>query len=51
MIPEEEVIWPFRVLCYIMPLKWGITNIAYMDAIDATYVRAYIDVLLIMLID
>jgi hypothetical protein len=23
MVPEEDVIWPFRILCIIDPLKWG----------------------------
>jgi len=28
VIPESMVIWPFRIFCYIMPLKWGISSIA-----------------------
>ena len=37
MIPEEKVIWPFRVFVYILPLNWSIQSIAYLDAIDSTY--------------
>lgn len=42
VIPEDMVIWPFRIFCYIMPLKWGISTIAYLDAIDAEYTGAYL---------
>jgi hypothetical protein len=41
MIPEDMVIWPFRIFCYIMPLKWGISAIAYLDANDMTYGGAW----------
>jgi ABC-type multidrug transport system ATPase subunit len=37
MIPENMVIWPFRIFCYIMPLKWGIGSIAWLDAYYAEY--------------
>lgn len=37
MVPEDQVIWPFRVFFYIMPLKWSISSNAYLDAIDAEY--------------
>ena len=33
MVPEDQVIWPFRVFFYIMPLKWSISSNAYLDAI------------------
>ena len=42
VIPEDHVIWPFRVFFYLFPLKWGIPAIQYMDAIDATYNGAYL---------
>ena len=41
VIPETTVIWPFRVFFTILPLKWGIQNVAYLDVIDATYSGAY----------
>lgn len=41
MIPKDQVIWPFRVFVYILPLNWGISTLAYLDAIDATYTGAY----------
>jgi hypothetical protein len=41
VIPETTVIWPFRVFFTILPLKWGIQNVAYLDTIDATYSGAY----------
>jgi ABC-type multidrug transport system ATPase subunit len=42
MIPESMVIWPFRIFCYIMPLKWGIGSIAWLDADESTYSGAYL---------
>ena len=42
MIPEDMVIWPFRIFCSIMPLKWGISSIAWLDAYDAEYNGAYL---------
>ena len=41
MIPEDQVIWPLRVFCTILPLKWGISSIAYLDANQETYKGAY----------
>jgi hypothetical protein len=41
VIPEESVIWPFRVFFTILPLKWGIQTVAYLDIVDATYSGAY----------
>lgn len=41
VIPEESVIWPFRVFFTILPLKWGIQTVAYLDTIDATYSGAW----------
>jgi ABC-type multidrug transport system ATPase subunit len=37
MIPVDDVLWPFRVMCYILPLKWAFSSIAYYDAIDSEY--------------
>ena len=42
VIPEDHVIWPFRVFFFIFPLKWGIPGIAFLDAIDANYNGAYL---------
>jgi ABC-type multidrug transport system ATPase subunit len=41
MIPEEQVIWPFRIFVYVLPLNWGIQTISYLDAIDAKYGDAW----------
>lgn len=41
MIPKDEVIWPFRVFVYILPLNWSVKTVAYLDAIDADYDGAY----------
>jgi ABC-type multidrug transport system ATPase subunit len=41
VIPEETVIWPFRVFFTILPLKWGIQTVVYLDTIDATYSGAW----------
>lgn len=41
MIPEDMVIWPLRIFCYILPLKWGIASIAYLDANEEKYRSAH----------
>ena len=41
LIPEDQVIWPLRVFCYILPLKWGIAAVAKLDTYDETYSGAH----------
>jgi hypothetical protein len=31
MLPEKDVIWPFRILCTIMPLKWGYRTLLWTE--------------------
>ncbi len=41
MIPADEVIWPFRIFVYVLPLFYSVKTVTYLDAIDATYKKAY----------
>ncbi len=41
MIPADEVIWPFRLFVYVLPLFYSVKTVCYLDAIDATYKKAY----------
>ena len=41
MIPADEVIWPFRLFVYILPLFYSVKSVAYLDAIDASYKDAW----------
>lgn len=34
MIPVADVIWPFKIFAYIMPLKYGLRSIIYHEFID-----------------
>lgn len=43
MVPEEDVIWPFRAFCYILPFRWGLTSMAFIEYKDATYGGAVLD--------
>lgn len=40
MVAEKDVIWPFRVFTFIMPFKWGLRTMAYLDINSVTYVAA-----------
>ena len=37
MIKGEDVIWPFRLLCYILPLRWGVQGMLYIEYKGATF--------------
>lgn len=37
LIPEEDVVWPFRAFFWILPLKWSVRTIVYLNEIDAKY--------------
>jgi hypothetical protein len=41
MIPEDQVIWPFRALVYALPLNWSVRTVTYLNSIDAEYDGAY----------
>lgn len=43
MVPEEDVVWPFRVLCYTYPLRWAMTSFAQVDFRDTTFKGAVED--------
>jgi len=40
MIKSEDVIWPFRLLCYILPLGWGVQGMLYIEYSDSTFAGA-----------
>ena len=42
MVPEDQIIYPFRVLVWLLPLNWGMSTIAWLDINDSTYSGAYI---------
>lgn len=31
MVAEDDVIWPFRVFCSILPLKWGLATMGWIE--------------------
>ena len=37
LIPDEDVVWPFRAFTYILPLKYTIRALVYNEFIDSTY--------------
>eukprot|EP00937_MAST-01D_sp_MAST-1D-sp2_P001512 g1512.t1 len=37
MIAEADVVWPFRLFCYILPLKWGLQGMMYIEFTDSTW--------------
>ena len=41
MIPAKEVIWPFRLFVYILPLFYSVKTVSYLDSIDASYSKAW----------
>merc|ERR1711871_176495 len=43
MVPEEDVIWPFRAFCYVLPFRWGLTSMSYIEYVDSTFRGAEID--------
>ena len=42
MVPEDQVIWPFRAFIYILPLKWAFSSSQWLDAIDSEYSGAWL---------
>jgi len=34
---DEDVIWPLRILCFILPLRYGTQAMAYEEYIDSTW--------------
>lgn len=41
MVPEKDVIWPFRVCCYVLPLRWFLSAAMFIDFKDTTFSGAY----------
>ena len=37
MVPEEDVIWPFRAFCYSLPLRWSLTGMAKVEFSGTTF--------------
>jgi ABC-type lipoprotein export system ATPase subunit len=36
-VPEADIIWPFRAFVYIMPLKYSLQSLIYLDFHDSTF--------------
>jgi hypothetical protein len=37
MIPVEDVVWPIRIFCYILPLFYGFRSTLYLEMNDSTF--------------
>merc|ERR1711988_265086 len=37
LIPDEDVVWPFRAFSYIMPLKYTVRSLVHNEFTSATY--------------
>jgi len=37
LVRDEDVIWPLRVLCYILPLRYCLKSMVYEEFIDTTF--------------
>jgi ABC-type multidrug transport system ATPase subunit len=37
LIPDDDVVWPFRAFTYILPLKYTIRALVYNEFVDSTY--------------
>ena len=42
MVPEDQIIYPFRILVWLLPLNWGMSAISWLDIADTTYDGAYL---------
>jgi hypothetical protein len=36
-VPEADIIWPFRTFVYVMPLKYALQSLIYLDFHDSTF--------------
>merc|ERR1711966_301262 len=43
MVPEEDVIWPFRVFAYVLPMRWTLASMATVEFRDVTFSGAIVD--------
>ena len=43
MVPEADVVWPFRTMCYISPLKYFLKSAMYTDLSETTFSGAVVD--------
>lgn len=41
MVPERDVIWPFRLFTYTLPLRWFLSGAMFIDFKDTTFSGAY----------
>jgi hypothetical protein len=37
MVAQDDVIWPFKVFTYILPLNWGLRSMMFLEFNDATF--------------
>ena len=43
MVPEKDVVWPFRSMCYILPLKYFLKSAMFTDFHKTTFSGAHVD--------
>lgn len=43
LVAEDFVVWPLRALCKVMPLKYGLRSIAYLEIHDTIWEGAELD--------
>lgn len=37
LIPVDEIVWPFRVLAYVLPLRYTVRSMAFLEFSDTTW--------------
>jgi len=37
MVRDEDIIWPLKIMCYILPLRYGLTSMVYEEFIDSEF--------------
>jgi len=40
LVKDDDVLWPLRLTCYILPMRYGTQSIAYEEFIDSTWAGA-----------
>jgi hypothetical protein len=40
MVAREDVMWPFKFFCFILPLNWGLRSMIWLEFIDTEFAGA-----------
>jgi len=43
MVPEDDVVWPLKIMVWIFPYRWALSGMAYIDYKDTTWSGAILD--------